>query len=461
MKSQVDVALLIGSIIIPSAALLGSLIFAFTLLGPLTDAARLAAVISHDAVTLVDVVYSVPGDIEVHYKPPSSCRFVDIKNPYPCTSKPIICERMDYADCNTLYGCKWDSTNGKCISFCSDYDGDEVGCNSTGVCTWNSEEGTCVGANGYYNPVPSVSQCDPEFDTDGNLVTDCCKEILDETTCENVVGCSWSEPVVTGMSCLNGFMNITQFDITIHYEKTKMLGGIRDFPHNTEVSFPAVLRAEYLSRPLLIPYPGYVNILDKGFTNWAKLLLHKEGGGYISIRKMRNGIFDTIGYTKYKVGPITDIANMVRVAIKDENNMTGSLFLPQMYFTNYTGSVICLSRVAQSPDNIIAEELQEKYAITCFDLDLLNDTQSEGDFYISVYSSFDTQSDYLDDRTYKVYVNLTCLCDKDSTGWKCDNSVGRTCGSSVTTANKPYCCSNTLSSIPKYDVELYLVKENE
>jgi len=85
----------------------------------------------------------------------------------------------------------------------------------------------------------------------------------------------------------------------------------------------------------------------------------------------------------------------------------------------------------------------------------------KGDFYISVYSSFDTQSDYLDDRTYKVYVNLTCLCDKDSTGWKCDNSVGRTCGSSVTTANKPYCCSNTLSSIPKYDVELYLVKENE
>jgi hypothetical protein len=75
-RSQVDVALAIGSIIIPVAALFGALIFAFVMVSQYGDAAKIAAVISHDTVTLADVAYSVPDTIKIYYQPPKSyCSF--------------------------------------------------------------------------------------------------------------------------------------------------------------------------------------------------------------------------------------------------------------------------------------------------------------------------------------------------------------------------------------------------
>jgi len=77
-KSQVDVALAIGAIIIPVAALFGSLIFAFVMISQYGDAAKIAAVIAHDTVTLADVAYSVPDTITIYYQPPKTyCSFTN------------------------------------------------------------------------------------------------------------------------------------------------------------------------------------------------------------------------------------------------------------------------------------------------------------------------------------------------------------------------------------------------
>jgi hypothetical protein len=76
-KSQVDVALTIGSIIVPLAAIFGALIFAWAMIGPLADAAKLAAVISYDVATLADIAYSVPDELTVWYTPPGVCEFIN------------------------------------------------------------------------------------------------------------------------------------------------------------------------------------------------------------------------------------------------------------------------------------------------------------------------------------------------------------------------------------------------
>jgi len=78
-KSQVDVALTIGSIIVPLGAIFGALIFAWAMIGPINDAAKLAAVISYDVATLSDVAYSVPDTITIWYTPPSQCTFAETK----------------------------------------------------------------------------------------------------------------------------------------------------------------------------------------------------------------------------------------------------------------------------------------------------------------------------------------------------------------------------------------------
>lgn len=74
-RAQVDVALTVGAIIIPLAALMGSLVFAWAMISPLTDACKLAGVISHDIATLVDISYAVPDNVEIYYQPPSQCEF--------------------------------------------------------------------------------------------------------------------------------------------------------------------------------------------------------------------------------------------------------------------------------------------------------------------------------------------------------------------------------------------------
>jgi len=433
MKSQVDVALLIGSIVIPSAALLGALIFAFTLLGPLTDMAKLAAVISHDTITLADIAYSVPEDIEIHYKPPSLCKFADLKNPNAgCTSKPIKCSSItDRTNCIDLYGCKWD--------------GDE----NSGSC--GEDTSTVSGGYGYYKN----TTCTPSFDDNGNLKTDCCKGITDENTCLGENACSWQDPYINGISCLNGAMNMSRFDIRLNKENTTLLNGTENFPTNTEVYFPAVIDKKYFDTPtpgdvsiLTIPYPGYANILDKGFTKDVEITINKEGE-YLSIKKVRDGVYDTIGEKNYRDGgPLEDVASLVKDAIKSRENKTGRLFLPQFYFTNFSEEYnvdhwiakACLNRVAQSPDNVTDISKQTNYTIYCFDFQQLNKTTDDNNKII-FDDSFNTFSNYTINRAYTVHVNLTCMCDS------CDQA-------------DTYKCGDVSSSVPWYYAKVYLEEQS-
>ena len=72
-KGQVDVALAIGSVIVPVAALIGALIFAFASIADTANAFKLASLISYDVSTIRGVAYSVPDDVAVYYTPPSQC----------------------------------------------------------------------------------------------------------------------------------------------------------------------------------------------------------------------------------------------------------------------------------------------------------------------------------------------------------------------------------------------------
>ena len=403
MKSQVDVALLIGSIVIPSAALLGALIFSFTLLGPLTDIAKVAAVISHDSITLVDIAYSVPGNLEIHYKPPSVCKFADLYNPDAgCTSSPVTCSTItEKSKCNSFYGCKWDTPlTSKCGTVCDGLG--ETDCANEGPCYWDDGTSSCVSTGGYHEH----SGCTPSFDDNGNLDTDCCREITDEAACEVANGCSWVDPHINGLSCLGGAMNISRFEVALHKENTTLLNGFEDFPVSTESYFPAIISKKYYSKPLRVPYPGYANILDEGFTSNVRMDINKDEG-YISISKVRDGgVYDTIGHTNYIVGPLEDIAAFVKGTLRcDSGYVTYKTFVPQFYFLNGSGSTICWNRVAQSPLNVTNTSMQVNYTIYCFDFDKLNvKTYSNIDSYSFNVKKFSTYDDYNKSRIVTIGV---------------------------------------------------------
>ena len=75
-KGAVDVALMIGAIVIPTAALIGSLILAFSMIERLTDAMLVATVVAHDISALTAVAYSMPEDITIYHNPPFDCRYI-------------------------------------------------------------------------------------------------------------------------------------------------------------------------------------------------------------------------------------------------------------------------------------------------------------------------------------------------------------------------------------------------
>ncbi|MDD5051073.1 MAG: hypothetical protein PHH61_01905 [Candidatus Nanoarchaeia archaeon] len=73
-KAQVDIALILGSIVVPVAVLLGALIFAWAMISPVTDAGRTAGLLTHDLATMTDIAYSASDSIRIIYAPASNCK---------------------------------------------------------------------------------------------------------------------------------------------------------------------------------------------------------------------------------------------------------------------------------------------------------------------------------------------------------------------------------------------------
>lgn len=74
-KSQIDIALTVGSIVIPVVVLLGALMFAWAMISPVTNAGRTAGLVNYDVARMIDIAYSVPDDIKINYKPATMCQF--------------------------------------------------------------------------------------------------------------------------------------------------------------------------------------------------------------------------------------------------------------------------------------------------------------------------------------------------------------------------------------------------
>jgi len=78
-KSQIDISLTIGSIVIPVVVLLGALIFSWAMISATTNAGKMAGVLIYDMGSMVELAYSVPDDIKLNYKPVSMCYFASDK----------------------------------------------------------------------------------------------------------------------------------------------------------------------------------------------------------------------------------------------------------------------------------------------------------------------------------------------------------------------------------------------
>lgn len=73
-KGAVDIPILIGAIIIPSVALLASIIFMFGLFGRMVDIVELATIIAYDISALSAVAYSLPAEnLKIRYQLPLDC----------------------------------------------------------------------------------------------------------------------------------------------------------------------------------------------------------------------------------------------------------------------------------------------------------------------------------------------------------------------------------------------------
>ena len=77
-KGAVDIAIMIGAIVIPVAALIGALILSFSMIERLTQGVIVAHVIAYDISALAAVAYSVPEDISIRYNPAFDCENVFI-----------------------------------------------------------------------------------------------------------------------------------------------------------------------------------------------------------------------------------------------------------------------------------------------------------------------------------------------------------------------------------------------
>ena len=75
MKSQMELALTIGTVIIGAVLLIASLVLSWEMLIPTTDACRIAAGIGYDVGALQSSLFTIPGDVNVHYVPPPICEF--------------------------------------------------------------------------------------------------------------------------------------------------------------------------------------------------------------------------------------------------------------------------------------------------------------------------------------------------------------------------------------------------
>ena len=75
MKSQMELALTIGTVVVGAVLLIAALVLSWEMLLPTTDACRIAAGIGYDVGALQSVIFTLPGDVNVHYIPPSICEF--------------------------------------------------------------------------------------------------------------------------------------------------------------------------------------------------------------------------------------------------------------------------------------------------------------------------------------------------------------------------------------------------
>ncbi len=73
MRSQMELALTIGTIIIGAVLIIVSLVISWQMIMPLTDALKIAAGIGYDVKSLEEASFSFPGDINIYYSPPSVC----------------------------------------------------------------------------------------------------------------------------------------------------------------------------------------------------------------------------------------------------------------------------------------------------------------------------------------------------------------------------------------------------
>jgi len=405
-KSQVDVAITIGAIIIPMAAMFGSLVFAFVIIAEMGNAAQLAGVIMHDITSLIDVAYSVPDDIKINYKPPYLCKFIDIDSPNAgCTCVIPDCSKFtDSTTCNSRsQTCEWSSGSCKNID-CSILS--ENNCKShPGLCFWDS------------------SQCKLKEDF---VITSCSSDKTSsscKSACTSEEGknynCRWEEPKKTAISCLPDDYLIIRgpFKINVHSETFKFFDNEKEIlmPFTASPSFYISLR-EGLDYPAQQPFKVsatnfFVDLMD--FDLYSGLNIPVENGVIIS--KQRKEIYDTLSNSNsnYRDSLYQVVDFLVNKCNNNELGTTTktykkSISAPAYFGLNWSSDTkLCLVKYYPNYSWVYREYKNASTYVYCFDFN--NDFKGNCSFTKS--SDIELNTNYYLTKNYIVNVTYTKCID--------------------------------------------------
>ncbi|HDQ59902.1 MAG TPA: hypothetical protein ENN30_01780 [Candidatus Woesearchaeota archaeon] len=320
-KSQVDVSLAIGAVIVPVAALIGALLFTFATVADLANYQQLAAVIAYDVVTLQDVAYSVPDSVRIFYTPPIQCKFADTMIEGYCAGEEECWDAEDETACNALSasnGCVWelnwgcyglagrkicmDVLEGNCgeyncvLSRSGDFciapecDVSVSECSGVGHGCYVSS-GECIGGVGYEHDCFDITQNFIDGVAAGGDEQELEQDL--ETTCKSTLGCSWKSRRQNIITCMDGNLKI----IGASYES--LLGELDSVGRTEVYGANAVLRTVMGRGDTMSDkfYPGHGDSNDYYMRGSRINLMY---GGKIEVSKDKSGLFDTVSRDDYK-----------------------------------------------------------------------------------------------------------------------------------------------------------------
>jgi hypothetical protein len=202
--------------------------------------------------------------------------------------------------------------------------------------------------------------------------------------CEFIVSTENGKTTTTGVSCLDGFMNLTNFMFKTASHSTEISDGCADVPYSLEsyltARFPSdvvVSRdGKKLPEPYFVSYPGYTDMKDQSVAmGGSGGVIQIKLDNAIIVQKTRTNTFDTLdSEPAFNTNdPLLSITESMREACtKLEDTVSQQFIIPHNYYLNVSGNTIYLMKLSQSPFDITDKNDASWTAIYYFDTSTLS-----------------------------------------------------------------------------------------